>query len=308
MIHSIIFDATKHPITLGKSKLTFLVLNNHQRVCTVYSLQKTLGYDGKFEKWLFEFLNDISQINTINLEILKALEIPLLFESSTKNKAIEKAIDCKYIIPILQAITTEKNKKVFNSSQLKIYRKALDLFEILKNADIETFVDEKIGYKIYKEKIIEKNSVFLENQTKEQALKWTKTIPIAFFDSVFNMNHLDWETINQNQMLFFELINEIIFSRIDKSLIEELRNVKPKRTYKRKNDLTQEVQHPKLKEHLAVLITLMNMSGNNWNIFIQLLHKAFPNQNNDINIHIHQALNKETPLSDFNEKLIKVFN
>lgn len=307
MKHSVLFDSSKHPVILGKSQLTCVILANQLRVCTVYSLQKALGYDGKFEKWLFEFITDISQINTVNPEILSTLENPLQIELPSNKNSIENAINCQYIVPILEAIITVKNKKVFNSGQLKIYSKALDLHEKLKNVDIETFIDEKIGFKIYKEKIVEKNCSFIENLYQEPAIKWTQTIPISFFDSIFEMNKLNWNSINQNQELFVELINEIVLSRIEEPLLNELRNLKPKRTYKRKNDLKQEIQHPKLQEYLAVINSIIIMSGKNWNIFNQLLNKAFPKQKNRNNLNLHHSLNKEESFSDFNEKLKKSF-
>ena len=170
--------------------------------------------------------------------------------------------------------------------------------------NIKKLVDQLTGFSLFKENTVDK---MISNLKKiDLAFVWIKTFPDDFFELLMEMKNINWKTILQNQQNYAAILNEIIFSRIDGLLLEELRVLKPKRSYQRKNSNKQDLQHPKLKQHLAILFSLAKVSGNNWNIFMQLVNKSFPEQKNKLskNIKIFDA-SQTKPLSDFDQQLLK---
>ena len=79
---------------------------------------------------------------------------------------------------------------------------------------------------------------------------------------------------------FGHLTNDIVYKRLAPGVLEELRRLTPKtksghRKHKYFQRLTDDVGHPKLREHLASVITLMRVSSD-WATFYKLLNKALP--------------------------------
>jgi hypothetical protein len=95
---------------------------------------------------------------------------------------------------------------------------------------------------------------------------WVKTFPDEFYKEMFRLRKLKFpqETVKRPQY-FGHLTNDIIYRRLAPGVLEELKNTVPKApsgrrkgTYQQK--LTPELGHPKLREHLASVTTIMALS------------------------------------------------
>lgn len=306
MENLILFDSSKAPLILGSKSFDAYILENNQRVISIKSIQKALGYEGKNENWLFEFLKDISVYLPIPAELLNAYQNPLKINYSQKSKPTNYVVVANVLHETFQLIVKAKNEGFLNVNQIKFSKEAKLLLENDNVANIKSLIDHNTSFTLFKENIIDK--MILNLQKTDLAFVWIKTFPDSFFELLMEMKNINWKNALLNQEIFAEILNEIIFSRIDSVLLEELRNTNPKRTYQRKNSKKQDLQHPKLKQHLAVLFSLAKVSGNNWNIFIQLLNKSFPEQKNRISRKIKPIENNQTKsLSPFDKKLLKSF-
>ena len=84
--------------------------------------------------------------------------------------------------------------------------------------------------------------------------------------------------------------NDIVYERIAPGLLEELRKINPKlptgrRQHRHHQWFTPEYGHPKLKEHLLAVTTLMRAAPN-WDNFHRLLQRAFPKLNDNLPLPI----------------------
>lgn len=306
MENLILFESSKEPLKIGSKSLAVFVLENNQRVISIKSIQKALGYDGKNENWLFEFMKDINVYLPINTVILNAYQNPIKITTSQKDNLTLNTVNADLLKETFDFIVKAKNEGFLNVNQIKFSKEAKILIEDENIFHLKKLIDFNTGFALYKENSIDK--MILNLQKNDIVFIWLKTFSDDFFELLMEMKNTNWKDLPQNQEKFGEILNEIIFSRIDNTLLEELRILKPKRTYKRKNSKPQDLEHPKLKQHLAILFSLAKVSGNNWTIFIQLLNKSFPAQKNRLNKKIKiTEINQSTSLSKFDEKLLKSF-
>lgn len=304
MENNILFESLASPLKLGSKSFDVFVLQNNQRVIAIKSIQKALGYEGKNENWLSEFLKDICIYLPIATTVLKAYQNPIQLAVGQKTNSSYTAVDIDVIKDTFLLIVKAKNEGFLNVNQIKFSKEAKLLVEDDNIDNIKKLVDQLTGFSLFKENTVDK---MISNLKKiDLAFVWIKTFPDDFFELLMEMKNLNWKSILQNQQNYAAILNEIIFSRIDGLLLEELRVLKPKRSYQRKNSNKQDLQHPKLKQHLAILFSLAKVSGNNWNIFMQLVNKSFPEQKNKLskNIKIFDA-SQTKPLSDFDQQLLK---
>ena len=300
MKHLILFESETIPLKLAGKSFDVFVLKNNLRVISIKSIQKALGYDGKNENWIFEFLKGINNYLPISTEILDAYQNPLKIYNSQKQRAIVSNI----FVETLHLIVKAKEEGFLNINQIKFSKEAQKILEDENASNIKKSINQSTGFTLFNENILDK--IILNLQNNDLAFVWIKTFPNDFFELLMEMKNINWRNLNDNQIILGEIINEIVFSRIENPLLEELRDLKPKRTYKRKNSKYQDLEHPKLKQHLAILTSLIKVAGNNWNIFTQLLNKSFPEQKNQLSkkIKINES-QKIKPLSPFDEKLLK---
>ena len=300
---SIRFGSNQNHLLVGNSLLRCYILENMERVITINSIQKTLGYDGKSENWLSEFLTTINKFTPIYTELIAHLnnsELEINFSEGQKLPI--KTVESKFLLEACIAIIKAKNEGFLNVSQLKHSKAASTLLENIGNSNINDLIDEATGFLWYKKNALD--TLVQQIQQHDKAYIWIKTIPNDFIETLLEMNSLEWENVNHNPNLLSKIIHELLYSRIEINFLEELRITKPKRIYKRKNNQKQDIEHQKLKEYLSVLQSLLKASGENWNIFMQLLNKTYPKQKNRETIFFLENKNNTTlPLSDFNEKL-----
>ena len=300
------FGQKENPLILGSISLNCYVLKDNKRVLTISSIQKALGYDGKSENWVTEFIDKLNGFFFINPELSSAFKnaiIVKITDPKSKTTTFENTVESHYFIELCKIIVKAKEDGFLNITQLKHAKLALLALKAVELSTIEDLIDKVTGFTRYKIVTLEHFSTLIKKQHNDTIFDWVKTFPLAFIENILTMHSFFWEDIQKQPALVLELLNEIIFSRIENDVLEAIRKSKPKRTYTRKNNKKQEIEHPNLKEFILILISLLKASGNNWNIFIQLLNKAYPKQKNATKIIYIENKEGITPYSDFNEKL-----
>lgn len=84
-------------------------------------------------------------------------------------------------------------------------------------------------------------------------------------------------------VLVARLTNDVMYQRLAPGVLDALKQLTPKdekgrRKHRYHQRLTEDIGHPKLREHLASVITLMKASTN-WNMFYRLLERSLPKYN-----------------------------
>jgi hypothetical protein len=307
-IHRVSFGSESQKLSFGKIKLTCFQLDNGQRVLLKQSVQKSLGYDGKSENWLFEFLMHINRSMPVEPALLESVSKDIHIHRWNNDDAIhDLAIDANIFVGACKTIIDAKKEGYLFLSELKFAKAAERIIDDIGNSDIEKMVDFATGYDLFKHNHKEALIRFMSNIEEQKFPQWIKTFPDPFFETIFSFQNWSWENLNRNPEKIAEYFNEIIFSRLDDIHIEELNNTKPKMKYRKGNTFEQYLEHPKLSAYILSVLALINASGRNKTIFEQLLNKSFPKQR-DVKISAPEKKKPATEsvkLSAFNENLKK---
>jgi hypothetical protein len=310
MALSIAFGSEKHSLKIGAAEIQCYILEDGQYVFLKNSLQKALGYEGKSDSWLPGILNSIEKFSLLPAGLMERYYHTIPFEIRRIDglKYIFEGLSPKTFLEICKVISDAKKDGYLNLSQLKYSKAAEAVLDHLNEKNSNDLIDLATGFKFYKQSAIEHLQQFLSENLQDPAFVWIKTFPEPLFCAIFEAHGLDWASLNEKPQRIGRIIYDIIFSRIPNDLLSELRFRKPKRVYQQKNNKTQDIQYPELKEYVVSILSLLKASGNSWNIFLQLLNRTHPKNpafTTKFPIFSENAFQNEA-LSDFNQSLKKM--
>lgn len=308
-INKVIYGSLHLPLKVGSSDIRCYILDNKQRVITQLSFQKALGYDGKSEEWLLDFLSSVNKFYPISGDLLAAYENPILFELKADDltSIINKGLTPPTILATCAAITSAKKDGYLNVSQLKFAKSAEHLERFLLQHSFNALIDEATGFTFFKESAMLYLQQMLQNRYPDKIFDWTRTIPEELLEKLLEIHHLYWSDLRTNPEAIATILLDVIFCRIPESLVAELQSQSPKRTYKRKSGLPH-FTHPDLKAYVVEIMALMNASNDNWNIFLQLLNRTYPRSNSLANHSVAVQLKSAEaiqPLNSLDQNLLK---
>jgi hypothetical protein len=165
------------------------------------------------------------------------------------------------------------------TSQVHVAKKADILIRGLANVGIVALVDEATGYQ--RDRATDALAKILEKFIAKELQPWVKTFPDTFYEQLFRLRELEFprETVKRPQY-FGHLTNDIIYKRLAPGVLEELKKTTPKtpagnRKHHFQRKLTSEMGHPKLREHLSSVVTIMKLSSG-YDDFRNKLQKIHP--------------------------------
>lgn len=160
-------------------------------------------------------------------------------------------------------IDAEEEGKL-GSRQKQIAQKARMLMRALAHVGIIALVDEATGYQ--RDRASDALSKILEAFIAKELQPWVKTFPDEYYEQLFRLRGLSFprDTVKRPQY-FGHLTNDIIYKRLAPAVLEELKKTTPKSPTGRLRDhlhrrLTPDLGHPKLREHMASVVTAMKLS------------------------------------------------
>jgi len=302
------YGSEQLPLKLGAAYIPCFILENGKQVFAKNDLHRLLGYDGKSDDWLLDLLGSINKFYPVPGSVFNALEEPLLFEIPKKDGSttIAKGIRAGLLLEICKTITDAKSNGYISVSQLKFAKMAETVLKNISGLDLEQAINEASGFVFYKERAKQHLQQFFQNNTPEKSFQWTATLPDAFFEALFGLYQTDWVNTIGRPKTMAKLLHELVFSRIDDVLLEELRSTGPKRVYRNKKGILNDIQHPGLKNYTTGLLSLLETAAGDHAIFLQLLNRSFPIRNELVRPGIFtENSDFEEPVSELEKHLIK---
>jgi hypothetical protein len=127
-------------------------------------------------------------------------------------------------------------------------------------------VDEATGYQ--KERAANALAKILEQFIAKELQQWVPTFPAEYYEQMCRLRGLEYPRYTVKRPSYFgHLTNDIIYQRLAPGVLEELKRTTPKAPSGRHKQqlhrrLTPELGHPRLREHLASVVTIMKLSNN----------------------------------------------
>src|SRR5262249_10562434 len=139
-------------------------------------------------------------------------------------------------------------------------------------------VDEATGYQEIRER--DALAKILERFVAKELRPWVKTFPAEFYREIFRLNGWEYAENRGRPGVIGHWTNNLIYKRLAPRVWDELNRISPRDNRGRlKNKLfqrlTDEIGHPKLREHLMGIVMLMKYSPN-WKTFMDRLDREFP--------------------------------
>lgn len=149
-----------------------------------------------------------------------------------------------------------RNDKMFIAADI--------LMRSLAHVGILALVDEATGFQ--RDRASNALAEILEKYIAKELQPWVKTFPDEYYEQLFRLRGLEFPQHKvQRPQYFGHLTNDIIYKRLAPAVLKELDKTTPKDDKgRRKNKLfqglTPELGHPKLREHMASVVTIMKLS------------------------------------------------
>lgn len=195
-----------------------------------------------------------------------------------------------YHVELLQLVCeayldARKAGKVLTQTQQRVAAQAEVLLRGFARIGIIGLVDEATGYQ--RDRATDALVRILEEFIAKELQPWIHTFDNEFYEQLFRLRGLEFprDTVKRPQY-FGHLTNDIVYRRLAPGVLEELKRTEPKLpSGKRKGAihqrLTPELGHPKLREHLASVTTIMDLSDN-YQDFMRKLNKRHPRFNENL--------------------------
>lgn len=218
----------------------------------------------------------------ITNELMDVLD-PVEFINKRGQKAQGYRVELLQLV--CEAYLDARRAGVLTQSQERVAEQSEILLRGFARLGILGLVDEATGYQ--RDRATDALAKILEQFIAKELQPWVKTFDNEFYEQMFRLRGLDFpnETVKRPQY-FGHLTNDIIYRRLAPGVIEELKRTEPKTPSGRRKGtiqqrLTPAIGHPKLREHLASVTTIMDLSDD-YPDFMRKLDKRHPRYNENL--------------------------
>ena len=174
-----------------------------------------------------------------------------------------------------------KDAGVLTENQQHVARQAKIIHRGLAHVGIIALVDEATGYERDKER--RELAKLLEKFVVKELQKWLPTFELEFYELMCDIRREPLQRAKRRPAYIGKLTNNLVYDRLAPGVLQRLREVNPvvdgRRKHKHHQHLTPDLGHPKLKEHLAGVTTVMKIAKVQqlqWGEFVKLLDKTHP--------------------------------
>lgn len=278
-----IYGSSDKPLQIGDLKIPCYVLEDGRRVLAQTGMLNALdmapGTAGRgASSRLGSFVSGKSISPYVPEELAKSVIEPIRFRNP-QGGTIINGYEATVLVEICEAVLQARSYKKLHYSQEHIAKQCEILVRGFARVGIIALVDEATGYQeVRARQALEK---ILEKFISDELLKWAKMFPDEFYRELFRLKGLTYyEFSSKRPAIIGRLTNDLVYERLAPGVLDELKRKTPKdekgqRKYRYHQWLTKDVGHPRLREHLVAVITLMKASPN-WGSFYRLLQRALP--------------------------------
>lgn len=269
-----------HPLQIGEVKIPCYVLDDGTRVLSQRGVLEGLGMargtGGGGGDRLASFAGGKGISPFINSDLLAVIGNPVKFIAPHGGSAAF-GYPATLLADICDAVLAARKAGALQKQQEHIAQQAEILVRGFARVGIIALVDEATGY----QKDREKNALakILEAFVAKELQPWVKTFPPDYYEQLFRLKGIPYppENANYRPQYFGTLTNNIVYERIAPGLKKELKQqaAKDEKKAKLHQRLTTEIGHPKLREHLASVVTVMKLS-NDYDDFSDKLDRIHP--------------------------------
>jgi P63C domain len=260
---------------LGSKSISCAVLPNGKRLITQAAFLRTLGRSRSPKAGTgvlstaegLPFFLQAEALQPFISDDLKASTTPIFYRTKSGGKGV--GYDALLLPQVAEVYLKFRDAMLAEKGSIPTqYKHIIEAADILMrglaNVGIIALVDEATGYQRDRAKdALEK---ILEAFIAKELRPWVKTFPDEYYAQIFRLRGMTYPRDTVKKPQYFGLLtNDIVYRRLAPGVLEELRNTTPRGTDGRLKHhlhrrLTEDMGHPKLREHLASVVTIMKLS------------------------------------------------
>lgn len=279
--------SSDHPLTIGTVEIPCYVLDDDTRVLSQRGLQTGIGMSVSGgskvgEQRLVSFFISLLEKAKSNNELSARIEIvierlrnPINFRQPIVGTAF--GYEATILADVCDVILAARQNGYLQKQQMHIAQQAELLVRGFARIGIIALIDEATGFQ--RDRAKDELAKILEAFVAKELQPYIKTFPADFYEQLFRLRKLPYPPENPKfrPQYFGLLTNDIVYERIAPGLLEELKRQSKKDEKKAHlhRRLTQEIGHPKLREHLAAVVMAMKLSTD-YKDFISKLNQFYP--------------------------------
>lgn len=278
------------PLKIGDFEIPCYVLEDKTRVVSERGVTKALGGKRGGAHWkrikenpdgayLPVYLSANNLKPYINDELLLALSKPIKFQTPTGPTAF--GIDAQLLPDICNVWLTARDANALKVGQKHIAEMADILIRGFAKVGIIALIDEATGY--YKDKVAQDYARILEAFVAKELQPYVKTFQYDYYMELFRLRGVSPGNGVKRPQYFGHLTNDVIYRRLAPGVWKELKeqtekDKKGRLKHKLFQKLTPDMGHPKLRDLLASVVTIMKLSDQ-WDDFKNKLDRIHPAYN-----------------------------
>jgi P63C domain len=216
----------------------------------------------------------------ISNELADVINNPILFRPTTGG--IAYGYEATVLADLCDVVLASRKAGKLHYQQEHIAEQCEILVRGFARVGIIALVDEATGYQDDRAK--DSLAKILEAFITKELRKWMSTFPVEYYKELFRLRGWKFPDLPADQrkrpILVGNLTNNVVYDRLAPGVRQELKRLTPRDEkgrlkHKLFQRLTEDVGHPRLREHLAAVVALMRAS-NDWDTFMEMLDKALP--------------------------------
>ncbi|WP_414449064.1 P63C domain-containing protein [Burkholderia sp. 22PA0099] len=269
-----------HPLKIGDVEIPCYVLEDGTRVLSqrgmVAGLGMTYGSGQGGADRLTGFAGGKAISPFINNEMMALIQHPIRFAHSGGG-GVANGYPATLLADICDAVLAARAAGSLQKQQEHIAAQCEILVRGFARVGIIALVDEATGYQ--KDRARDALAQILEKFVAKELQPYVRTFSPEYYEEMFRLRGLNYPPENPNfrPQYFGVLTNDVVYGRLAPGLLSELKALakKGERKAHLHRRLTQDIGHPKLREHLASVTTIMKLSSN-YADFISKLNRIHP--------------------------------
>lgn len=269
-------------LNIGNTELDVAVLDDNRRVITQAAIFRALDRPARGNARVIDtpVFIDAKNLQPFIDEDLRAVINKIEYVNLSNKK--QEGYDAT-ILPLVCDLYLKAREAgvITKANQLSTAQKAEILVRSLAKVGIIALVDEATGYQDVRSK--DALAKILEAFVAKELQPWVKTFPLEYYKELCRLYNVPFPPLKNNQFpqFFGHITNNAVYTRLAPELLPELKKAASKQEKKAKLHqlLTQDVGHPKLKEHLASVVTLLKLAKDkdDFNRMLDIVHPKLNN-------------------------------
>lgn len=277
----------ERPLRIGDLEVSCYVLEDGRRVISQRGLQTALGMSTSGGSTgahrTAQIIEKIENKLLLSNNLSARMKDPIIFMPSVGGnrgygyEATTLIDSCELILK-----ARDSKEKLLLPSQEKYATAADIVMRSFAKVGIIAVIDEVTGYQDVRAK--DALAKILEAFIATELKKWVSTFPVDYYKQLFRLRGWRFPTLPADQrkrpILVGRITNDVVYDRLAPGVREELHKLTPRDEkgrlkHKLFQRLTEDVGHPKLREHLASVVTLMK-AADTWKQFKTMLDRSLP--------------------------------